>query len=145
MQTHFSLGQVYHALGDYRQAIDVLRWNVAALTGELLQERLGLAGLASVLSRSWLVLCLAELGAFAEGSALGDEAIQIAETADHPFSRIEAYDSIGRLYLRQGDLPKAISVLERGLGVCQAANIQLFVPFACLGPGDGVCPGWAPC
>ena len=128
VQTHVSLGQVYHSLGDYRQAIDVLRWNVAAFTGELLQERLGLAGLASVLSRSWLVRCLAEVGAFTEGSALGDEAIQIAETADHLYSRSGAYHSIGLLYLRQGDLPKAISVLERGLGVCQAANIQVYVP-----------------
>jgi tetratricopeptide (TPR) repeat protein len=129
VQTHFHLGHVYHALGSYRQAIGVLRWNVAALTGERLQERLGLPGLASVLSRNWLVRCLVELGAFAEGRVLGDEAIQMAETADHPFSRGEAYHSIGRLYLRQGDFPKAVPILERGLEVCQAANIQLFVPF----------------
>jgi predicted ATPase len=128
VETHFHLGHVYHALGDYRQAIDVLRWNVAVLTGELLQERLSLPGLASVLSRNWLVRCLVELGAFAEGRVLGDEAIQMAETADHPFSRAEAYSSIGRLSLRQGDVPKAISTLERGLEVCQAANIRLFVP-----------------
>ena len=113
---------------DYRQAIDGLRWNVAALTGELLRERLGLPGLASVLSRNWLVRCLVELGAFAEGRVLGDEAIQMAETADHPFSRGEAYHSVGRLYLRQGDFLKAVPILERGLEVCQAANIQLFVP-----------------
>jgi tetratricopeptide (TPR) repeat protein len=81
-----------------------------------------------VISRSWLVLCLTELGAFAEGIALGDEAIQMAETADHPRSRIEAYYGVGQLYLRRGDFPKAISILERGLGVCQAANIRLFVP-----------------
>ena len=49
------------------------RWNVAALTGELLQEHLGLPGLASVLSRTWLVRCLVELGTFAEGRVLGDE------------------------------------------------------------------------
>jgi class 3 adenylate cyclase/tetratricopeptide (TPR) repeat protein len=140
VETHFHLGHVYHALGDYRQAIDVLLWNVAALTGALLQERLGLPGLASVLSRSWLVRCLTELGAFAEGMTLGDEAIQMAEAVDHPFSRGEAYHSIGRLYLRQGDLPKAVSILERGLGVCQAANIQLYVPYFAIGPGDGVCP-----
>jgi class 3 adenylate cyclase/tetratricopeptide (TPR) repeat protein len=130
VQTHFSLGQVYHSLGDYRQAIDVLRWNVAAFTGELLQERLGLTGLASVLSRSWLVRCLVELGVFAEGRALGDEAIQMAETVDDSFSRGEAYSSIGRLSLRQGDLPTAIAMLERSLGICQVANIQLLAPTA---------------
>jgi tetratricopeptide (TPR) repeat protein len=129
VETHFRLGQVYHSLGDYRQAIDVLRRNVAALTGELLQERFSLPGLASVLSRNWLVQCLVELGAFAEGHVLGDEATQMAEMADHPFSRGETYSSIGRLYLRQGDFPKAISTLERGLEVCQAANIRLVVPW----------------
>jgi len=129
VQMHFALGQVYHSLGDYRQAIDVLRWNVAALTGELLREHLGLPGLASVLSRSWLVRCLVELGAFAEGRILGDEAIQMAETADHPFSRGDTYHSVGRLSLRQGDSPTAIAMLERGLGIYQVANIQLLVPF----------------
>jgi tetratricopeptide (TPR) repeat protein len=69
------------------------------------------------------------LGAFAEGRALGDEAIQIAETADHPFSRGEAYSSIGGLSLRQGDSPTAIAMLERGLGICQGANIQLLIPY----------------
>src|SRR5262249_11700933 len=105
------------------------RWNMTALTGELLWEPLSLPGSASVLSRTWVVRCLVELGAFAEGRALGDEAIQMAETADAPFSRSEAYLTIGRLYLQQGDFPKAISTLERGLEVCQVANIQIFLPF----------------
>src|SRR5262249_2283069 len=116
VQTQFTLGQVYHFLGDYRQAIDLLRWNVATLTGELLQECLSLTGVASVLSRVFLVLCLAELGAFAEGHTLGDEAIQIAEAVDNPFSRTEAYASLGRLALRQGDVPKAIPCSNGALG-----------------------------
>ena len=36
---------------------------------------------------------------------------------------------LGRLSLRQGDFPTAISILERGLAMCQAANIRLFIPF----------------
>ena len=130
MRTDFTLGQVYYVLGDYRQAIDLLRSIVAALTGELLQEYLSLNGQPSVLSRFYLVCCLAELGAFAEGQTLGDEAIRIAEAGDSPFSRTEAYASIGRLSLRQGDVPTAIPLLERRLGVCQAANIQQLVPWA---------------
>jgi class 3 adenylate cyclase/tetratricopeptide (TPR) repeat protein len=129
VRMHFNLGHVYHAQGDYRQAIDGLRWNVAALTGELLQEHLGQPGLASVVSRNWLVRCLVELGAFAEGRVLGDAAIQIAETADHPFSRGEAYSSMGGLSLRQGDASTAMATLERGLGICQAANIHLLLPY----------------
>ena len=126
-RAYFSLAQVYRTLGDYRQAIDVLRWNVAALTGELRDERYG-SGLLSVASRNLLVGCLCELGAFAEGMALGDEAIQMVETADNLFSRVEAYSNVGQLYRHQGDVLKAIPVLERGWEICQAANIRLFVP-----------------
>jgi tetratricopeptide (TPR) repeat protein len=129
VETHFHLGHVYHALGDYRQAIDVLQRNVAALTGELRREPLGLPGLAAVLSRTWLVRCLTEVGAFAEGRVLVDEAIQMAETADHPFSRVEAYSSRGRLALRQGDASTAVAMFARGLGVCQDAHIHLLLPF----------------
>jgi class 3 adenylate cyclase/tetratricopeptide (TPR) repeat protein len=129
VETHFHLGHVYHALGDYRQAIDVLQRNVAALTGALRREHLGLPGLAAVLSRTWLVRCLTEVGAFAEGRVLVDEAIQMAETADHPFSRVEAYSSRGRLSLRQGDSSTAVAMFERGLGVCQDAHIHLLMPF----------------
>src|SRR5262249_14078093 len=120
VQAHFSLGQVYYSLGNYRQAIDLLQRNVAALTGELRDEQFGGTDLPYVNARSWLVRCLTELGAFTEGMALGDEAIQIAEAVDTPFIRSEAYGPVGLLYLCQGNLPKAIPLLERGLGICQA-------------------------
>ena len=63
------LGGVYRSLGDYRQAVECFQKNVACLHGTLLQERLGLPGLASVFSRSHLVVSLAECGAFTEGQA----------------------------------------------------------------------------
>jgi tetratricopeptide (TPR) repeat protein len=76
----------------------------------------------------WLVRSLAEVGAFAEGSTYGDEAIQIAETVAQPWSRIGAYYGVGLLSLRQGDCHKAITVLERGLTLCQATHIPLMFP-----------------
>ena len=82
----------------------------------------------SVFSRMWLVMSLAEVGAFAEGSTYGDEAIQIAETVAQPWSRIGAYCGVGLLSLRQGDFQKAITVLERGLTLCQATHIPLMFP-----------------
>ena len=65
---HLYLGQVYHSLGDYRQAVECLAKNVACLHGALLQERFGLPGLASVFSRSHLVRCLAECGRLRRGA-----------------------------------------------------------------------------
>ncbi|MFQ5896796.1 MAG: AAA family ATPase [Candidatus Methylomirabilia bacterium] len=125
----FRLGQAYHSLGDYPRAMECFRRNVAALDGELLHERFGMAGLPSVFSRSWLASCLAERGELAEGIARGEEAIRIAEAVDDPYSLIVACFGIGGLYLLKGDLEKAISVLERGLALGQVANIPLLFPF----------------
>ena len=103
VEANYRLGQAYLALGDYRGVMDFLGHNVSSLTGHLIQERFGMPGIASVVSRSYLVWCLAELGAFVEGIARGEEAIRIAEAADHPFSLTNALFGVGLLYLRKGD------------------------------------------
>jgi tetratricopeptide (TPR) repeat protein len=40
--THCFLGQIYHCLGDYCRALDILRRNVVSLEGELSREHFGL-------------------------------------------------------------------------------------------------------
>jgi tetratricopeptide (TPR) repeat protein len=79
---------------------------------------------ASVFSRTWLVMSLAELGAFAEGTAFAEEEVRIAESVDQPASFVHASFITGLLYLRKGDLHKAIPALERGLGLCQIWNMR---------------------
>jgi len=98
------------------------------------RERFGLHGLASVLSCDWLVRSLAELGAFDEGMAYADEAVRTAEEVDHSFTLICAYHSAGLLCLRKGELPKALSLLERSLALVQSRNVPyLFgMTAACL-------------
>jgi class 3 adenylate cyclase/tetratricopeptide (TPR) repeat protein len=124
VMAHLFLGLILHAQGQYHQAMDLVRTNVVALQGKLLHERLGQTGIPAVISRAWLTRCLAELGAFTEGMAIGEEGVRIAEAADQPFSLAHAYLGMGLLYLRKGDGPKAISMLERSLGLCQAWNIS---------------------
>jgi class 3 adenylate cyclase/tetratricopeptide (TPR) repeat protein len=124
----FFVGTAYHTLGDYRRAVDCFRRNVASVTGELIRERFGMTGIPAVMSRTWLVSCLADLGIFDEGTARGEEAVRLAEAVDHPFSLTQAYFALGTLYLRKGDLHQAIPMLERGLGLCQVANILTWFP-----------------
>ena len=126
--TNFYLGQVYHALGDYRQAIESLARNVAALKGERLWDRCGLLGYPSMLSRSWLARCFAEVGEFAEGLIVAEEGVRIAEEADHQYSRIFAYFGLGFLSFHKGELQRAISMLERALNLCQLGHIPLMFP-----------------
>jgi class 3 adenylate cyclase/tetratricopeptide (TPR) repeat protein len=117
--THVFLSRAYYNLGDYPQAIDCLRQNLVALDGALLWERFGLAGLPSVLSRTWLARCLAELGVFTEGLAHGEEGLRLAEAVDHPNSLIQVCYDVGYVYLRKGEWHQAIPWLERSLEVCK--------------------------
>jgi predicted ATPase/class 3 adenylate cyclase len=123
--THLFLGRVYYGLGDYPQAIDLLRQNVVALEGTLLRERFGLPRPPAVQSREILARCLAELGAFTEGLAYGEECLRIAEAVNHPPSLIDACHGIGYVYLCKGALHQALPWLERGLEVCRVWDIPL--------------------
>lgn len=121
------LGLAYYALGRYRQALDVLGQTIAALTGELRFQRLGLANPPAVTSRAYTVWCLSEIGTFDKAIAIGNEAVRIAEAIGHPRSLLTAYRSIGSLYLRQGDLAMAIPVLRQGLRLCGEQRLNLYV------------------
>jgi tetratricopeptide (TPR) repeat protein len=82
--------------------------------------------LPAVLARAHLATCHAELGTFAEGRALGEEGLRIAETVAHPGSLMIASWAIGLLALRQGDLFRAILQLERALAVCHEADLPAY-------------------
>ncbi len=129
------LGQAQYRAGEYRLATDRLRWSVASLTGDLIRERFGQAALPAVYARTLLALSLAELGEFPEGAARAEEAVQIAQALDHPFSLGLAFHGDGRLHVCQGDLQRAIAVLERGLDVCRARAIGYWVPLICSSLG----------
>jgi tetratricopeptide (TPR) repeat protein len=122
------LSVAYHFLGDHHRAMGLLRSIVESLEGDLIRERFGLATPPSVLSRTWLVRCLAELGAFPEGMPHAEEAVRIAEAVNHPNSLIYAYLAVGFLSLRQRDCSRAIPVLERSLDLCRVLNFQAMFP-----------------
>jgi len=126
--TQCYLGFGYRGLGDYRQAVERSRKAMECLHGALRQERFGLLSLAAVHSRLNIVFSLAECGDFTEGRAPAEEGVQIAEAADHPYSRVQAYWAMGFRALRQGDLPQAMSVLERTLALAQEAHLRLLIP-----------------
>jgi class 3 adenylate cyclase/tetratricopeptide (TPR) repeat protein len=124
----YHLGTTYLVLGDYRRAMAFLRRNVASLEGDLLYKRFALAGLPSVVARTWLLWCLAELGEFAEAITCGEEAVRIAEAIQHPYSMSLAYYGVGFLALRKGEFDKAIPVLDHSLALCQATPIPDLFP-----------------
>ncbi len=133
--TNIYLGHVHFDLGQYKRGGDFLAKNVHCLEGELSRERFGLPYIASVHSRTWLALCLAERGEFHQAIGMAQAALSNAELADHPSSLTSACAGLGRALLRQGDLVRAIPILERGVKLARVWNIRLLFPF--LGEGLG--------
>ncbi len=123
------LGLAYHAQGDYRRAIDCFTQAVASLDGARRRERFGEVFLPAVTSCVSLVWCHAELGTFAAGRALGDAGLRIAEAVAHPASLMWASWGMGLLCLRQGDLPRALPLLERAVGLCQDTDLPFYFPW----------------
>ncbi len=134
VSTH--LGPAHSAVGDYQTAIEILRSAVDSSEKTLSLEDLPAgahtphhaAGLSSVFSRIYLVYSLAERGEFSRGMAYGEEAIRLAQAADHPYSLTFTHCGVGTLLLLKGDVRSAITLLERGRELCQAFDFPLMMP-----------------
>jgi class 3 adenylate cyclase/tetratricopeptide (TPR) repeat protein len=122
-EAHQYLGRAYYNQGNYRQAIDCLEQAVAAVEEAQCHERFSRVFLPAVHFRSLLTWCHAELGTFAEGRALGEEGLGIATAVAHTGSLMNAYQGLGLLALRQGDLPRALPLLERVWSSCQRGGL----------------------
>jgi tetratricopeptide (TPR) repeat protein len=60
---------------------------------------------------------------------MAEAGLRIAETVNNPLSLIEACREVSWLYLRWGDVHRAIPMLERALGLCQDWHVPLFFPW----------------
>ena len=125
---NYFLGIAYQAQGNYRRAIDCFGQIVASFEGVRRRERFGQVFLPAVSSRAWLTVCHAELGTFAEGRAVGEEGLRIAEAVAHPASLMIVSWGIGLLTLRQGNLPRALPLLEQAMGICQDSRPPVLLP-----------------
>jgi tetratricopeptide (TPR) repeat protein len=121
------VGQTHAVRGEFSDAATFLERNVA-LEGELRYERFGAPAIQSALSGAWLAGALAEIGRFDEAIGHAEAAVQIAETADHPFTLYNGLFDLGRAHLGRGDLPRATRTLERCLDLCRRWQIGLGIP-----------------
>jgi len=87
-----------------------------------------LSVILSIICRNWLLRSFAEVGNFAQGIVCGEEGIRMAERIGQPIDVVVASHGLGLLYLRQGNLPPAIALLERGLEFCRAWSIRVWFP-----------------
>jgi class 3 adenylate cyclase/tetratricopeptide (TPR) repeat protein len=127
--TRYFMGVDYHHMGQYDRSITMLKQALLVVNDPRFKyERLGTANVISVSCRIWLAQCCAELGQFKEAKALAEDAITIAEEADHASSLAQAHISLGLIHLVQGNVDCAISALEISEKICGTNNIQTYMP-----------------
>jgi tetratricopeptide (TPR) repeat protein len=125
VEAAFYLGQAYYRIGDFGRAAALLRRNVEAADRESGTPSMGRWLISS---QGWLARTLSALGAFAEGRRHGEEALRLAPVDGRGNTPIMAHNSLGLLYLTQGDLAPAIQVLEPGLALCRASGNRNDLP-----------------
>jgi tetratricopeptide (TPR) repeat protein len=116
--------------GDYHGTEDSCRKVMESLHGDRIRERFGVTVFPAVHARAFLARSLAERGVFDEGARLGQEAIQMAETLDHPFSIAWGYLALGYLDGIKSELSEAVRLLEHAVAVCREWNIPAVTPLA---------------
>jgi tetratricopeptide (TPR) repeat protein len=132
VDSRYHVSLLYFDRGEYRRAIELLRWAVEALQGDLI--RYGAPGVGSVLSRSRLAWCHAELGEFAEATIAVTDGVRIAEAIGQLYSRVNAYCYAGIVHVHKGDLPEAIRWLEPALGLL-TPDVELWREWIALSLG----------
>ncbi len=127
--TSVGLGRVYFGLGNYRAAIERLRWVTGALKDTPVDERFGRASLMpSVACRTWLALCLGSIGEYSEAIAWGGEGVRIAEAAAGALECVWAYYCLGAVHLERGDADLAIPLLEQAVPLCRERRFPIYGP-----------------
>ena len=135
------LGSLYRSLGDYRRSVDFYQKTVGYLHGALLHEHFGLPGPASVLPRTASSSPLSPNAApLPRGGRRAEEGVQLAEAADHPYSRVVVYWGMGFRALRQGDLPQAICHARTGPPPRTGGAPPTHRPLGRRVPGGGLYP-----
>jgi tetratricopeptide (TPR) repeat protein len=118
----YRLAQAHFGVGEFVSSVDLLRQTLDAFGAGPLPENSGVPGYVPAWPRAWLALGLANLGRFADATSVGEEAVAIADSVDHPLSMIEARGALGRVHLFKGELERAIALFESRLGLSRPWN-----------------------
>ena len=132
-EANYRLAQAHFAVGDFVHAAELLRHAMSALGGGPRPADSRVPRYLAAWPRAWLALSLANLGQFADAMAFGEEAVRIADAAEHPHSVIEARAALGRVHLDRGEIDRAIALFETGLAPSRAWNIWDSSVFSSLG------------
>ena len=118
----FNLGVAAVLAGDYGEAVR-LHLGVKAAMPRF--DPAAFAGNLTVLSGSWLAIAYGQLGEFGAGTAHGEEALRLAEIAQHPFSLVFVLIHLAGLHRIRGDLEVCIALGNRALALSEEWELNL--------------------
>jgi tetratricopeptide (TPR) repeat protein len=129
------IGMGFFGCGDYPGTVESLRHTTGSLAEDLNRERFGQTLPPVVLAQGWMAFSLGLLGQFSAAIASGEQAVAIAESGAHTYSRTGALSFAGHTHLLRGNLGRAAQLLEQGVALCRATDIRLTFPLAASGLG----------
>jgi tetratricopeptide (TPR) repeat protein len=100
---------------------------------------MGTTGVLGVFMRGYLACSLAELGEFGRAVRCAEEAVEIAEAANHVYSLAFSYYSKGTVLALQGEVSQSIAVLEQSLNLCRSWTLPLMLPLIGISLGHAYC------
>ena len=125
------LEQAYYYRGEYEYVVELATDNLAVLPADWVHEHFGMSSVpASVFSRAWLIMSLAELGRFVEAAEYAAATIQIAEETQHAFTIGWAHFAASMPHVLKGDWGKARSLVARWIAMLRTGNVAIHLPWA---------------
>lgn len=126
------LGGALHALGDHRQAQQILSVNVDTVAEDAPGTAFGMAGYPAVFCRGTRCWSHEQLGEFEAAERDATECMRIARASGHGFSIQGAGFTLGNLRLTRGEFGPAERVLRDTLAISTSERHGMWVPL--LGP-----------
>src|SRR5438477_3823707 len=123
IEAKYRLAQTHFVLGDLVQAGALFLPTARALTDEGVARRAALPRFFAAWPRAWGGLVFAHLGRFTQAIEHANQAVTIAESADHAHTVIESYGALGGVSLEQGDLASALRAFENGMTLIRRRNV----------------------
>ena len=100
-------------LGNYDSGVEQGRAALPFLKDLTPDARFPRAAHPAVAPRRYLAWCLVERGEFIEALAVAEDALAVAKSAGHEFSRILAQELVGYVHLWRGELRESLAHLEQ--------------------------------
>jgi class 3 adenylate cyclase/tetratricopeptide (TPR) repeat protein len=122
------VGQSFHVQGQYRRAEAILKENIEALEAASGEAAGTQAGISYVTASGWLAFTLAELGEFESAAACLEPAQRAAEASVHAYTQTIARTLAGLVWLRRGQLDRALPLLQKSLDACREKNLDVWRP-----------------